>query len=92
MVPAVTVKFTEVAPDGTVIDGPVTGSKLLLLDNDTAVPPVGAAWLNVTAQLAVVPEFKLVGLHASDVKTADAVKLMFAVFETPESVAVRVAL
>jgi hypothetical protein len=88
----VAVKFTEVAPDGTVTEAPGTGRKALLLDNDTGAPPGGAASLNVTVQLVVVPEFKLLGLHTSDVKTADAVKLMLAVLETPESVAVRVAL
>jgi hypothetical protein len=64
----------------------------LLLDKDTTVPPAGAGWLNVTVHVVAIPEFRLVGLHASDIKTADAVRLMVTVFETALSVAVRVAL
>jgi hypothetical protein len=63
-----------------------------LLDKATTVPPAGADWLNVTVHVVAIPEFRLVGLHASDVNTADAVKLMVTVFETPLSVAVKVAL
>ena len=63
-----------------------------MLDKDTTVPPAGAGWLNVTVHVVAIPEFRLVGLHASDIKTADAVKLMVTVFETPLSVAVKVAL
>jgi hypothetical protein len=63
-----------------------------LLDKATTVPPAGAGWLNVTVHVVAIPEFRLVGLHASDVKTADVVKLMVTVFETPLSAAVKVAL
>jgi hypothetical protein len=71
---------------------PGTGSTALLLDNDTTVPPAGAGWLNVTVHVVAVPELRLVGLHVKDVRPTGATKLIVAVFETPESVAVRVAL
>jgi hypothetical protein len=88
----VAVKVAEVAPDGTVTEAPGAGNRLLLLVNDTAAPPVGAAVLRVIVHVVAIPEFKLVGLHANDVKTAGAVKLIVTVFETPASVAVKVAL
>jgi hypothetical protein len=63
-----------------------------LLDKDTTVPPPGAGWLNVTVHVVAVLEFRLVGLHAKDVRTMGATKLIVAVLDTPASVAVRVAL
>ncbi|GMU23211.1 MAG: hypothetical protein AMXMBFR13_32930 [Phycisphaerae bacterium] len=61
-VPAVAVKFAEVAPEGTVTaEGAV--NELLLLARDTAVPPVGAAELMVTVQVLLPPEFKDEGLQ-----------------------------
>ena len=73
-------------------EGPGTGSTALLLDKETTAPPAGAGWLNVTVHVVAVPEFRLVGLHAKDVRRTDATKLIVADFETPESVAVRIAL
>jgi hypothetical protein len=92
MLPAVAENEVEVAVAGTVTEGPGTGSRALLLDNDTTVPPAGAPWLNVTVHVVAAPEFKLVGLHARDVRTTDPTRLTVAVFDTPASVAVKVAL
>jgi hypothetical protein len=64
----VAVKFTEVAPDGTVTEAPGTGSKLLLLDNNTAVPPVGDAPVSVTVQVVPFPVPRLVGVHDNELK------------------------
>ena len=64
-------KVVEVAPAGTVTEAAGTGSSALLLEMATAVPPAGAAPLNVTVQL-VVPELaRLVGRHAKEVRAAD---------------------
>ena len=82
IVPAVAVKPADVAPAGTVTEPAGTGSNALLLDRDTAVPPVGAAPLSVTVQLVPAPEFKLVGLHVSDDNAtggADPTRLIVAV-------------
>ena len=64
------VKVAEVAPDGTVTEAPGAGNRLLLLDNDTAVPPVGAVALNVTVQVALFPLPRLVGAHESELRPA----------------------
>jgi len=48
--------------------------------------------LSVTAHVVAAPEFRLVGLHASDDSTTGATRLMLAVFDTPLNVAVSVAL
>jgi hypothetical protein len=83
IVPAVAVNVVDTDPAGTVIEFAGTGSNELLLDRDTAAPPAGAAVLRLTVQTVAAPEFRLVGLHASDVSAVDAVKLMLAVRETP---------
>jgi hypothetical protein len=66
-VPAVAVKVAEVDPAGMVTDA-ATGSVVLLLDRDTTVPPAGAAWANVTVQVDLAPDVKLVGKHTNDDK------------------------
>jgi hypothetical protein len=58
MAPAVAVKVAEVAAAGTVIEA-TTGSKLLVLESETVVPPLGAAPLSVTVQV-VLPELVIV--------------------------------
>jgi hypothetical protein len=42
-----------------------SGSSVLLLDNKTSVPPVGAGPLNVTVQVVDAPELKPFGLQAN---------------------------
>jgi hypothetical protein len=57
------------------------------------MPPLGAAWLNVTMHVVAAPEFRLVGLHASDDSViADEVSEIVAVCDVPFRLAVRVAL
>ena len=87
------VNVVEVEFAGTVTEGAGTGSRLLLLDSATTVPPLGTALLNVTTQLVTPPELKLVGLHASDDTTVgwDATRLMVAVCDPPFTLAVKVA-
>ena len=69
MVPAVTVKLADVAPEATVTE-PGVVSRLLLSDSVTAVLPV-AALLNVTVQVALAPEANVPGLHCREESTAD---------------------
>ena len=85
-------KVVELDEAATVTEAAGTGSSPLLLDSDTTVPPAGAALLSVTVHVVAAPEFKLVGLHASDDITIGATKLMVAVCETPLNVAVSVEL
>jgi hypothetical protein len=65
MVPAVTAKFAEVEPCGTVTELPGKGKIVLLLESDTSIPPEGADPVNVTVQAAVESEFKLAGVQES---------------------------
>lgn len=70
--------MVEVAAEGTVTDVAVTGNKVLLLANETTVPPVGAALLNLTVHVVAAPEFKVVGLQVSEdsvTEVADATRL-----------------
>lgn len=67
MLPAVAVKLPDVEPAGTVTEA-ATGSSALLLERDTAVPPLGAAWASVTVQVDLAPEARLVGEHSSEDK------------------------
>jgi hypothetical protein len=62
--PAVAVNVAEVVPAGIVSELLGTGRRVLLLDNNTSIPPLGAGPLNVTVHDVVAPEFKLVGLQA----------------------------
>lgn len=78
IVPAVAVNVVEVAAEGTVTDVAVTGNKVLLLANETTVPLVGAALLNLTVHVVAASEFKVVGLQASEdsvTEVADATRL-----------------
>jgi hypothetical protein len=54
-VPAVAVKFADVAPAATVTDAG-TGSAALLEERLTEAPPVSAANVSVTVQVVVAPE------------------------------------
>ncbi len=60
MVPAVAVKFADVAPEATVADAG-TVNAVTLLDSETVTPPELAARDNVTVHVDVPPEFRLVG-------------------------------
>jgi hypothetical protein len=70
-VPAVAVKFPDVAPDATVTVGG-TDSAATLLDSATTMPPVPAAFDNVTEQAEVPLEERVVGLHDTWLTVADA--------------------
>ena len=82
MVPAVAVKFAEVDPDATLTETG-TVNAVTLLDSVTEIPPVPAACDNVTVQVDVPFEFKLVGLHDSELTVVGATSEMFAVCELP---------
>ena len=86
ILPAVAVNVVEVAFAGTVTEEAGTGSRLLLLAKFTTVPPFGAAWLSVTLQVVVDPEFTLVGLQSSEDNvmgvTTGATRLTVADWET----------
>ena len=82
IVPAVAVKFAEVAPDATLTE-PGTVNAVTLLDSVTEMPPVPAACDNVTVQVDVPFEFRLVGLHESELTVVGATSEMFAVLELP---------
>ena len=57
------VKFADEDPAGTSTEAG-TLSIALLLESDTIAPPVEAGCAKVTAQVEVLAEFRLVGLHA----------------------------
>ena len=90
MVPAVAANVADVAPEATVTDAG-TESRVLLLDNETAVALV-VAWVKVTVQVDVPPELRLVGLHEMELKATGASNEIVAVCELPFSVAVTTAL
>ena len=77
MVPAVTVKLAEVAPEATVTE-PGVVSRLLLSDSVTAVLPV-AAWLKVTVQVLAALEPRVVGVQVSEESVTGDAKLTVAV-------------
>ena len=89
-VPAVAIKVAVVAPAATVIEAGVV-SRALLSDTVTVVAAV-AACDNVTVQVLLADEFRLLGEHASDISVTGATRLIVAVWETPLKVAVTVAL
>ena len=90
MAPVVALKAAVVDPEATVTD-PGTVRAEALLVRVTFAPPLGAACVNVMVQ--VLEEFcpMLAGLQASEETSAEATRLMAAVFDTPLSVAVIVA-
>ncbi|MGA9108372.1 MAG: hypothetical protein WB359_23765 [Bryobacteraceae bacterium] len=71
MVPAVAVKFAEVAPDATLTE-PGTVNAVTLLDSVTVMPPEPAAWDSVTVHADVPPELRLAGLHDTRLTTVGA--------------------
>jgi hypothetical protein len=91
--PAAALNIAAVRLARTVTDGASTCNRLLLLASLTTMPPFGAALLNVSMQVVAAPEFRLVGLHASDdsVSGWDVTRLMVAVCDAPFRLAVKVA-
>ena len=64
MAPLVAENVFEVDPAATVSDVG-TVNRALLLDNDTVVPPDGAAWFRVTVQVLEALDPRLAGLQES---------------------------
>jgi hypothetical protein len=52
-------------PADIVSEPTVTGSRALLLDSNTVVPPPDAGALRVTVQVVVIPDVTLLGLQVS---------------------------
>ena len=90
MVEAVAEKVAEVAPAATVTEAG-TVSAALLSDRETREPPVGAALLSVTVQVAEVLEVREAGLQERLVGTVFVTRFMEKVTEEPESDAVMTA-
>ena len=87
-VPAVALKVAVALPAGAVAETGIVRSELLS-DNETAIPPVGAALDIVTVQVLAAPDANVAGLHASeDTVGGGAVKLIEAVWELPLNEAV----
>ena len=87
--------MVAVAPAGTVAEATGTGSKTLLLERETAVPPAGAALLRVIVQVLKPAEFRIEGVQVSEEREGDvmeAVRLKVTAWEAAPSVAVRAAL
>lgn len=78
--PAVAEKFAEVALAGTVTETG-TVSRAEFDDSATASPPAGAAFDNVTVQVATAPELRVEGAHVTVDGTAgaDRVRVKFCV-------------
>ena len=88
--PAVAVNVAVVADAGTVTDA-ATGRAVLLLDSDTTAPPAGAAAESVTVHVVPAPALRLVGAHATELKTVGAINDKVAVCDTPLYVPVMTA-
>ncbi len=90
MVPAVAVKFADVAPDATVTDAG-TVSAAASLDSATVTPPELAARDSVTVQADVPPELRLAGVHETRLTVAGAISSTENVCVLPLYVAVTTA-
>ncbi len=86
-VPAVAVKFADVAPDATVTDAG-TVNAVSLLDSVTAAPPVPAACVRVTVHVEVPPVPRLAGLQDTWLTAVAARSDTYAVCELPFKVPV----
>jgi hypothetical protein len=73
----VTVNVAVVAPAATVTLAGTCAAVVLLLDNDTVAPPVGAAPLSVTVPVDEAPPVTLVGFR--DTEESDTVAAGFTV-------------
>ena len=80
--PAVAVKFADVAPDATFTEAG-TVSAATLLESATVTPPEPAACDSVTEQAEVPPEPRLVGLHDTRLTLVGATSRTDAVCELP---------
>jgi hypothetical protein len=92
MLPAVSVKETEVDPAATVAEAGAASSELSL-DKLTVRPPAGAAFVRLTTQPAEPFGVRVAGLHESEESAAGnagADKVTVAVFDAPPAVAVTV--
>ncbi|MGB9459077.1 MAG: hypothetical protein WCB12_23745 [Bryobacteraceae bacterium] len=78
MVPAVAVKFADVAPEATATEAG-TVNAAALLDSVTVIPPVPAACESVTVHEDVPLEFRLVGLHDTRLTVVGATSDTYAV-------------
>ena len=90
MVCAVAVKTAIPEPAATVTEAG-TVSAAALLERETAAPPVAAAFDNVTVQVEVAPEARLVGAQDNELTSTGATSATEAVWELPASVAVTTA-
>ena len=66
----VIVKLALVLPAGTVTFAGTRATEVLLLDNDTTTPPLGAGPLSVTVPVEGFPPTTLGGFTASELNTA----------------------
>jgi hypothetical protein len=89
-VPAVAENLAVVAPEAMVTEAGAV-SNWLLLETETARPPVGAAALAVTVHVLTAPEDKDSGEHVRRLTVTVAAKLIQALTVTPLAVAVTVA-
>ena len=64
---AVAVKVADAAPAEIVTDDGMVREELLL-ESATLMPPTVAAWLNVTVQAVLAPEFTEVGLQTNELR------------------------
>ena len=82
----VTVKSALVLPPVTVTVPGTLATELLLLDNDTNAPPLGAGPLNTTVPCEVFPPTTLVGFRVSEL-TPGGVTVSPAVWVAPPELA-----
>lgn len=80
----------EASPEATVIEGAVTSSGLLL-DNATAIPPAGAAFVKLTVQEVVPLVAMLPGRQATAETSAGLTRFNVAAREEPLRAAVTIA-
>jgi len=69
---AVALKVVVAEPAGTVIVDAGTGKSVLLLDNETVVPPVGLDPLSVTVQVVLAEVLRVFGLQDTEVRVGAA--------------------
>ena len=82
MVPALALKVAE-ADDAATVTEAATVSAALLLDSEMLAPPAGAAFDNVTVQLLLAFDPKLLGEQATEDNSTGATRLIPAVLVLP---------
>jgi hypothetical protein len=90
MLAEVRVKLPEVDPEGTVTDDGTDNAELLL-DKLTTNPPDAAALFRVTVHVVDCPDRTIAGEQLIVERRTGATALKVKVFETPERVAVKIA-